>query len=221
VNITGQIFPVRDIVRLGREHGIPLVVDGAHAFAHWPFKRDELECDYYGTSLHKWLCAPHGTGFLYVRKERIADLWPMMAAPEPRGESIRKFEEIGTHPAANRLAIAEAITLHQGIGPERKAARLRTLRDRWADRLLQDRRVRLYAKRDPAHSCGVATVAIEGVDAGKLSGHLFARHRIITTAIDHPQIKGVRVTPNVYSTIEEVDMFSEAMEDVLANGVSA
>ncbi len=221
VNITGQIFPVRDIARLAREHGLPLIVDGAHAFAHWPFTRDELECDYYGTSLHKWLCAPHGTGFLYVRKERIAGLWPLMAAPEPRGEDIRKFEEIGTHPAANRLAIAEALTLHQGIGPARKAARLRYLRDRWADPLTQNKRVRLYAKREPAHSCGVATVAIDGVDAGKLAAHLFAKHRIITTAIDHPQVKGLRVTPNVYSTIEEVDMFREAMEDVLANGLPA
>lgn len=221
VNITGQIFPVRDIVRLGREYGIPVIVDGAHAFAHWPFTRDELECDYYGTSLHKWLTAAHGTGFLYVRRERIASLWPLMAAPEPRGQNIRKFEEIGTHPAAERLSISEALAFHHGIGAARKAARLRLLRDRWAKRLMQDRRVKLYCRLEPEHSCGLATFAIEGLDHARLVEHLFARHRIITTAIDHPDIKGVRVSPNVYSTLDEVDMFCEAVEDVLANGLPA
>ncbi|MCH7870852.1 MAG: aminotransferase class V-fold PLP-dependent enzyme [Planctomycetes bacterium] len=221
VNLTGQIFPVRDIVRLGRERGIPVISDGAHAFAHWPFSRDELECDYYGTSLHKWLTAPHGTGFLYVRKSKIGSLWPLMAAAEPKSDDIRKYEEIGTHPAANRLAISEALTFHHGIGPARKAARLRYLRDRWANRLLQDKRVRLYCRLDPQHSCGIATVTVDGIDNGKLSSYLFKKHRIITTTIGHKQIKGVRVSPNVYSTINEVDMFCEAVEEVLANGLPA
>src|SRR2546426_771913 len=134
-NLTGQIFPIRKIMQIARDRGIETIVDGAHASAHFPFTRDELDCDYYGTSLHKWLLAPHGTGFLYVRKERIAGIWPMMAAPPEMNHDIRKFEEIGNHPAANHNAIAEALTFHQGIGAERKAARLRYLRDRWAKRL--------------------------------------------------------------------------------------
>lgn len=219
VNITGQIFPVREIVDLGRRHNIPVIVDGAHAFAHIAFSRDQLDCDYYGTSLHKWLTAPHGTGFLYVRKSRIADLWPLMAAVKPRSDDIRKFEEIGTHPAANRLAIAEALTLHELIGPKRKEARLRYLRDRWARRLTQDRRVKLYTSLEPRHSCGVATMAVEGVSAFKLQEFLWAKHRIFTVAIDHEQIKGIRVTPNIYSTMEEVDMFCEAVEHVLVHGL--
>ena len=134
-NLTGQIFPVKRICRLGRERGIEVIVDGAHAYAHFPFKHADLDCDYYGTSLHKWLLAPHGTGFLYVRKSKIKNLWPLMAAEKKQDEDIRKFEEIGTHPAANHNAIAEALTFHEGIGIERKAARLRYLKERWARRL--------------------------------------------------------------------------------------
>ena len=150
INITGQILPVREIVALGRERGIPVVVDGAHAFAHFPFVHSDLDCDYYATSLHKWLFAPHGTGLLYVRRDKISGLWPLMAAPVEMAADIRKFEEIGTHPAANTLAIAEAIAFHLGIGGERKAARLRYLRDRWARPLVGQKRVRLHTSLDPA-----------------------------------------------------------------------
>ena len=219
--LTGQVFPIREICRLGREHGIPVIVDGAHAFAHLAFKRDELECDYYGTSLHKWLTAPIGTGFLYVRQDKIEPLWPLMAAAEPRSKDIRKFEEIGTHPAANRLAISEALTFHNAIGPQRKEARLRYLRDRWAKRLMQDKRVKLFVRLEPEHSCGLTTFAIETIDNGKLVEHLWNKHRIYTIPINHDAVKGVRVTPNVYTTLEEIDMFCEAIEDVLANGLPA
>jgi isopenicillin-N epimerase len=219
--VTGQIFPVRAICRLGREHGLPVVVDGAHAFAQLDFKRDDLECDYYGTSLHKWLCAPIGTGFLHVREDKIESLWPLMAAAQPRSGDIRKFEEIGTHPAANRLAIAEALTLHNAIGPARKEARLRYLRDRWAKRLVQDKRVKLFTRLEPEHGCALATMAIEGIDNAKLVEHLWDKHHIITIPIDYANVQGVRVSPNVYTTVEEVDMFSAAVEDVLANGLPA
>ena len=135
-NLTGQIMPVREIVEFARPRGIEVFVDGAHAFAHFPFKRDELGCDYYGTSLHKWLLAPIGTGFLYVRKEKQKKLWPLMAAAATQDNDIRKYEEIGTHPAANHNAISAALAFHRGIGVDRKIARLRFLRDRWAKRLL-------------------------------------------------------------------------------------
>src|SRR4030095_4032015 len=134
-NLTGQILPVRDVVRMVRDRGIEVFVDGAHAFAQFPFRRDDLECDYYGTSLHKWLFAPIGTGFLYVRREKQKKIWPLMAAPAKMDEDVRKYEEIGTHPAANHNAIAAALAFHREIGAERKAARLRWLRDRWAKRL--------------------------------------------------------------------------------------
>ncbi|WP_456428482.1 aminotransferase class V-fold PLP-dependent enzyme [Rhodocaloribacter sp.] len=219
INITGQILPVKKVVHMARAKGIPVIVDGAHSFAHFQFTHDDLDCDYYATSLHKWLFAPHGTGMLYVRKDKIAGLWPMMAAPEKMDADIRKFEEIGTHPAANYLAIAEALTFHQGIGPERKEARLRHLTRLWVDRLLAHDRVRLHTSLKPEFSCAIATVQVEGVDTVKLGQHLWRKHRIIVTPIIHPEFEGLRVTPNVYTTLEEIDRFVDAMEDVIRNGL--
>jgi selenocysteine lyase/cysteine desulfurase len=218
-NLTGQIFPVKRICQMGRARGIEVIVDGAHAFAHFPFKHADLDCDYYGTSLHKWLLAPHGTGFLYVRRPKIKSLWPLMAAEEKQGNDIRKFEEIGTHPAANHNAIAEALTFHEGIGPERKAARLRHLFHRWAKRLDGQKGVRLLTSYDPQQSCGLATFSLAGIDAIKLSGHLFDQYRIITTAIKHEEFEGLRITPNIYTTLQEIDTFSEAIERVIQKGL--
>jgi len=221
INLTGQILPVRDIVRMARARGIPVIVDGAHALAHFDFKISDLECDNYSTSLHKWLFAPHGTGLLYVSREVIPEIWPLMAARDSMNGDIRKFEEIGTHPAANHLAVAEALTFHQGIGSERKAARLVYLRDSWAMRLLEHDRIRLHTSLREGFACGIGTVEIEGVDTTKLRDSLWNRHRILTVAINHAQFQGLRVSPSVYSTMEEVDRFVEAMEEVLRNGLPA
>ena len=218
-NLTGQILPVRDIVRMARERGVEVFVDGAHAFAHFPFKRDELECDYYGTSLHKWLFAPIGTGFLYVRKSKQKKIWPLMAAPEKMDEDIRKYEEIGTHPAANHNAIAVALAFHQGIGAHRKAARLRWLRDRWAKLLMAaDPRVKVLTPLDDVGSCGIALVYVDGFDTEKLQALLWDKHRIMTTPIVHPEFNGLRITPNVYTTPEEIDVFVDTMKGVLRKG---
>jgi selenocysteine lyase/cysteine desulfurase len=220
-NLTGQIFPVREIVRLARARGLEAIIDGAHAYAQFPFQRDDLECDYYGTSLHKWLLAPHGTGFLYVRREKIEKLWPMMAAPPSMDKNIRKFEEIGTHPAANHNAIAEAMSFHEGIGAERKAARLRFLRERWMKRLESAPRVKLYTSRDPAMSCAIGTVGIEGIEPAAMVDHLWKTKRIIVTPIVHAEYRGLRITPNVYTTLEEVDVFADAMEQIARKGIAA
>ncbi|MPY88640.1 MAG: aminotransferase class V-fold PLP-dependent enzyme [Luteitalea sp.] len=217
-NLTGQIFPVRRICDEARGRGIRTIVDGAHAFAHFPYTLDDLGCDYYGTSLHKWLLAPIGTGFLYVRRENIQSLWPLTPAPEKHTGDIRKFEEIGTHPAANHNAIAEALGFHEGIGIERKAARLRYLRDRWATRLQQSSRIRIHTNLDPAHSCAIGTVQITGIPAPKVVDRLWERWRIIATPIVHAEYEGVRVTPNVYTTLEEIDTFAAAMEEMVAKG---
>ncbi len=213
INITGQILPVKKVVQMARKKGIPVIVDGAHAFAHFEFKHADLDCDYYTTSLHKWLYAPHGTGMLYVRKSKIKDLWPMMAAPDSMDEDIRKYEEIGTHPAANYLAIGEAITFHEGIGSERKEARLKYLNDYWIDQLIDDEKIALHTSRNPKYACAIATVEIKGLEPNTLNNNLWAKHRIITTPINHPQFKGIRVTPNVYTTLEELDRFVDAMKE--------
>ena len=220
-NLTGQIFPVKDIVQMARARNIEVIVDGAHAYAHFPFKRDDLDCDYYGTSLHKWLLAPHGTGFLYVRKSKIEKLWPLMAAPPKMNGDIRKFEEIGTHPAANHNAIAEALSFHESIGGERKAARLRYLRDRWAKRVDGLRGVKLLTSYDPQMSCGLATVNVNDLDPGKIAEYMWTKKRILVTPIVHAEFKGVRVTPNVYTRLSEVDTFAEALEGIARNGLTA
>jgi selenocysteine lyase/cysteine desulfurase len=221
-NLTGQILPVREVVRMARERNIEVFVDGAHAFAHFPFKRDDLECDYYGTSLHKWLLAPIGTGFLYVRRAKQKKIWPLMAAPEKMDADIRKYEEIGTHPAANHNAIAGAIAFHRSIGAERKAARLRVLRDRWARRLMAaDPRVRVLTPLNDTDSCGIGLIHVEGVDTNKLQAHLWEKHRIMTTPIVHPEFDGLRITPNVYTTLSEIDTFAGKMEEVLKKGLPA
>ncbi len=219
INITGQILPVKEVVAMARMRGLPVIVDGAHALAHFDFKLSDLDCDYYGTSLHKWLFAPHGTGLLYVRKDKIKGLWPMMAAPETQDENIRKFEEIGTHPAANYLAIADALTFHQGIGPKRKEQRLVFLRDYWAKRLLRHERVKLHTSLKPGMACGIANVQIDGIDSAELQQWLWKEHRILTVAIKHDEFEGIRVSPSVYTTIEELDRFVAAMETVLAKGL--
>lgn len=221
INLTGQILPVREVVRMARRRNVPVIVDGAHAFAHFPFTLADLECDYYASSLHKWLFAPHGTGLLFVRKEKIPALWPLQAAPETMDANIRKFEEIGTHPAANYLATAEAITFTHGIGLANKAARLVYLRDRWAKALAGYDRVKLHTSLKPGLACGLALVQIDGVDPGALYNHLWTRHRIITSPIKHPEVEGVRVTPNVYTTLDEIDLFVEVMAKVARDGLPA
>ena len=217
-NLTGQIFPVRKIADEARRRGIKTVVDGAHAFAHFPFTAADLGCDYYGTSLHKWLLAPIGTGFLYVRRENIASTWPLTPAAAQKATDIRKFEEIGTHPAANHNAIAEALTFHDGIGGERKAARLRYLRNRWAERLGSSPRFRIHTNLDPAHSCAIGNVQTIGVPTAQVVPQLWEKWRIIATPIVHAEYEGLRVTPNVYTTLEEVDTFIAAMEKIAAAG---
>jgi selenocysteine lyase/cysteine desulfurase len=218
-NLTGQIFPVRDICRMARAKGIRTIVDGAHAFAHFPYAIRDLECDYYGTSLHKWLLAPIGTGFLYVRRELIKDLWPLTPGNVSLAQNIRKFEEIGTHPAAMHNAIAEALVFHEAIGIDRKVARLRYLRSRWTDALKGLARVRVLTSPDPGQSGGLACVGIEGIDPAKLSAHFWDRYRLIVTPIKHAEFEGLRVTPNVYTTLPEVDLFAEVMAAVAQNGL--
>ena len=220
-NQTGYIPPVKEIVALGKQRGIEVFVDGAHAFAHFPFTRDDLGCDYYGTSLHKWLLAPIGCGFLYVRRERIEKLWPLMAGSVEQMTNIRKYEEIGTHPAANHNAIAVALAFHRGIGAERKIARLRFLRDRWAKRLLaESSRVRMLGPIGPNEGGAIGTVAIEGLDMAKVMPWLLDKHRIVATAIVHDEFNGLRVTPNVYTSLDEIDTFADRMVEAIRRGVA-
>jgi isopenicillin-N epimerase len=221
VNITGQITPVKQVCEMARAKGIETIIDGAHSFAQFYFKQKDLNCDYFGTSLHKWLYAPKGTGLLYVRRDKIEKLWPLFAAEDKQKADIRKFEEIGTHSAAPKLAIGEALLFHNGIGGKRKEARLRYLSRYWMDKLKDVPRVRFNTSFDPAQMCAIANVQIEGVDSVKIGSYLFDKHRIFTTPIVHEEFQGLRITPNLYTTLPELDRFCAVMEKIARNGLPA
>ena len=226
-NLTAQLFPVQRLSRLARSRGIVTIVDGAHALGQFPFKLRDLECDAYGVSLHKWLLAPIGNGCLYVRKEMIPKFWPLQAAPEQQDDDIRKFEAIGTHPWGIRAALGEALAYHQAIGGERKAARLRYLTLRWANALKVHPRIKILTDlSEPAQAWAIAAVNIEGIDVRDLSKFLMDKYRIIVVALvggaPPNQVfdyQCLRVSPNIYTTLEEIDTFVRAMEDALKNGV--
>ncbi|MEN6311544.1 MAG: aminotransferase class V-fold PLP-dependent enzyme [Acidobacteriota bacterium] len=226
-NLTAQLFPVQRLSRLARSKGIVTIVDGAHALGQFPFKLRDLECDAYGVSLHKWLGAPIGNGLLYVRRDMISKFWPLQAAPEQQDNDIRKFESIGTHPWAIRAALGEALAFHQAIGAERKAARLRYLTLRWANALKTHPRVKILTNLgEPAEAWAVAAVNIEGMDVRDLAKFLMDKYRIIVVPLvggaPPNQVfdyQALRVSPNVYTTLEEIDTFIEGMKDAADNGV--
>src|SRR5688500_1409232 len=219
INVTGQINPVKKICEMARVRGIETIVDGAHSFAQFDFKRDDLGCDYFGTSLHKWIYAPKGTGMLYVRKEKIPKVWALMASEDRNKSDIRKFEEIGTHSAAMRLAIGEAVLFHNAIGGKRKEERLRYLSRYWMNNLKSFPKVGFNTSFDPAQSCAIANFKIDGVDPVALGSYLMSKHKIFTTPIVHEEFSGIRITPNVYTTLWELDRFSNVVADVARKGL--
>jgi len=219
INITGQIMPVRRVCEMARKRGIETIVDVAHSFAQFDFKRDDLQCDYFGTSLHKWLYAPKGTGMLYVRREKIPKIWALMASEDKNKNDIRKFEEIGTHSAAMRLAIGEAILFHNAIGGKRKEARLRFLSRYWMNKLKDVPKIGFNTSFDDAQSCAIANVRIEGVSPSEIGDYLMAKHKIFSTPIVHEEFTGIRITPNVYTTLWELDRFCEVMEMIARKGL--
>src|SRR5258707_1172422 len=221
VNITGQITPVKAVCQMARARGVETIVDGAHSFAQFYFKQPDLDCDYFGTSLHKWLYAPKGTGLLYIRREKIAKIWPLFAAEDKQKSDIRKFEEIGTHSAAPKLAIGQAMLFHHGIGGKRKEARLRYLSRYWMDKLQNNPRVRFNTSFDPAQMCAIANVQIEGIDSAKIGSYLFGQHRIFTTPIIHEELTGICITPHLYPTLPVLDRFCELMAEIARKGLPA
>ncbi|MBY0502562.1 MAG: aminotransferase class V-fold PLP-dependent enzyme [Bryobacteraceae bacterium] len=209
---TGQIFPVAEICREARRRGIYSIVDGAHGFAHLVFKRDDLDCDFYSTSLHKWLTAPVGTGFLYVRRALIPRVWPLLGVPEAMTNNIRKFEGVGTQPVAMRNAIADALAFHRGLGAERKQERLRYLRQRWERALRGTPRVILRHADHPSQSCGIGALSLDGMPAAKLTEVLQQKYRIhVRTRVVPGEFECIRVTPNIYSSLDDVDRFTRAI----------
>jgi len=217
INITGQILPVRRIVEMAHRRGVQVMVDGAHTFAQLDFTIGDLGgCDYYGSSLHKWLGAPLGSGILYVRRDRVPPLWQTFGDATFPDDDIRKLNHTGTHPAATDLAIRDALAFHEAIGAARKSARLRYLQRYWTGNVRGAKRIVLNTPEAPERSCAIANVGVQGVAPADLAKILFDKYRIFTVAIDGAGVHGVRVTPQVFTTTAELDQFVRALKEIAA-----
>ncbi|HRE80152.1 MAG TPA: aminotransferase class V-fold PLP-dependent enzyme [Opitutaceae bacterium] len=216
INLTGQVLPVRAICDAAHARGVEVLVDAAHAFAHVDTSIAELNCDYLGTSLHKWLCSPLGMGLLYVKREKISKVWPFMADMRLAATDIRKFEQLGTRPESAHRGILTAIEFHRAIGGANKLARLRYLHATWAQKVRTWPRARVLTPREARRHGAVGTLMIEGVDPKSLAQYWFNEHRLFTAPLGHPVIQGVRVTPGVPTPIAHIDLFVEAVQAALA-----
>lgn len=211
INWTGQILPVKKIANIARSKGIEVLVDGAHTFAHLDYKISELDCDYYGTSLHKWLSAPIGSGMLYVRKDKIKVLWPLFPSNNPQADDIRKFEVLGTRSFPIEQAIGQAVNFQNAIGNKRKEERLRYLKNYWAEKVVSLPKIILNTSLKPAYSCALANFSVEGMTPAEIESTLFNKYKIHTSPIVWENIKGVRVAPHVYTPLKDLDRLVEAI----------
>ena len=214
INITGQILPVRKICDMAHKRGVQVMVDGAHSFAHFRFSIQDLNCDYFGSSLHKWMSVPLGCGILYVKKENIERVWPLLAEGERKPDDITRLGHIGTHPAHTDLAIDAAIDFYTILGPERKEARLRFLQNYWTSKVRDLPNVIVNTPADPARVCGIANVGIRGMKPTDMADVLFRKYKIYTAPIDGAGVHGCRITPNVYTTTGELDVLINALTEL-------
>ncbi|HVK97026.1 MAG TPA: aminotransferase class V-fold PLP-dependent enzyme [Flavisolibacter sp.] len=211
INWNGQILPVRKIADEAKKRGIEVVVDGAHSLAHFHFTIPDLNADYYASSLHKWLYAPIGSGMLYVRKDKIKNIYPLLASDLPLKDDIRKFEHLGTRPFFIEQAIGKALDFHDMIGSERKEKRLHYLKNYWMEKVKDIPKVQIHTSLNPKWGCAIGLVSIEGKKPSELDSYLFTNHKIHTTSIEWENIRGVRITPNVYTTTKNLDVLVEGI----------
>jgi selenocysteine lyase/cysteine desulfurase len=214
INITGHILPIKKICDMAHKKGVQVMVDGAHAFAHFRFSIPDLNCDYYGTSLHKWLSVPLGAGFLYVKKENIEKVWPLLAEGDRQPDDISRLNHTGTHPVHTDLAINDAIDFYNMIGAERKEARLRYLQNYWTNKVRNLPHIVLNTPADPARSCGIANVGIKGMKPGDMAETLHKKYNIYTVPIDYAGVHGCRITPNIYTSTKELDTLVNALSEL-------
>ena len=217
INISGHILPIRKICNMAHSKGVQVIVDGAHAFAHIKFRIDELNCDYYAAALHKWLSTPLGAGMLYIKKNNVKNLWPLLADGEKDINKINRLNHIGTHPVHTDLTINDSIDYFEMIGAERKEARMRFLQNYWTSKVRNNPKILLNTPADPARSCGIANVGVEGITPADLATRLMKEFKIFTVAIDYANIRGCRITPNLYTTTAELDIFVNALNKLSNN----
>lgn len=214
VNITGQILPVRKICDMAHEKGVEVMVDGAHAVAHFQFSIKDLNCDYYGSSLHKWLAVPLGAGILQIKKQHIEKIWPLLAETIRASGDISKLNHTGTHPVATDLSIADAIDFYNQMGHAKKEERLRHLQNYWTSKVRNLPHIILNTPKDPSRSCAIANVGVKGMKPSDLAETLLKKYKIFTVAIDHHNVQGCRITPNVFTTEQELDQLVEALKQL-------
>ncbi|MFZ1456395.1 MAG: aminotransferase class V-fold PLP-dependent enzyme [Saprospiraceae bacterium] len=214
INITGQILPVKKICDMAHSKGVDVMVDGAHAIAHIDFDMKDLGCDYYGASLHKWLSTPLGAGLLYVRKDKIKDLTPTIATWTEKADDIKKLNHTGTHPVHTDLAVIDAINFYEKIGKKRKEERLRYLQRYWSDKVRNIKGITVNTPEDPTKSCGIANVGIDRMKPAEMANTLLKKYKIYTVAIDGQGVHGCRITPNLYTTTAELDIFVQALKEM-------
>jgi selenocysteine lyase/cysteine desulfurase len=217
INWNGHILPVRKIADKAHEHAAQVLVDGAHTFAHIQFTIPDLGADYFGTSLHKWLCAPFGSGMLYVKKEHIAALYPLLAHSEPESGDIRKFESLGTRSFPIEQAIGQAIDFQNSIGGQLKQERLQFLKQYWTEAVKDNDRIKIKSDTHPSRSCALCLVEIDGMTVSELTEGLLTKYKIHTTGIDYANVQGVRVTPHVYTVKSDLDRLISALHSMASS----
>lgn len=214
VNITGQILPVKKICDMAHSHGVEVLVDGAHCVGHFNFKIDSLNCDYYGSSLHKWLATPLGAGLLYVNNKHIPKIWPLIADHEKDPNKIQRLSHTGTHPVSTDLTIIDAIEYLNSIGIKKKESRLRFLKTYWQNALKDESNIVINTPFDPQRSCGIGNVGLKNMKPETLAKRLYEEFGIFTVAIDYANVKGCRITPNIFTSENELDTFINAMKSL-------
>ena len=214
INITGQILPIRKICDMAHSKGVEVLVDGAHAFGHFEFNIPDLNCDYYGSSLHKWLSTPLGAGLLYVKKGKVDGIWPLLAEDERDPQDIHSLNHLGTHPVHTDLAINNAIDYHNAIGGARKEERLRYLQSYWTSKVRDIPGVIVNTPKDPSRHCGIGNVGIEGMKPHDFAKKLLDEYKIYTVAIDGANVFGCRISPNIYTTPAELDVLVKACKEL-------
>ncbi len=212
--LTGQVMPIREICTMAHAKGVEVIVDGAHAFAHVPFKISELDCDYFACSLHKWLCAPLGNGLLYVKKGKVNNIWPLFGDTDFADDDIKKLEHFGTQPCSNQLSIAAAIRFHESIGSKLKAARLNYLKQYWVGQVKDLPNIKVNTPLGEGQSYAICNVGVEGMTPNELVDTLYDNYKIFTVAIDSDDIQGARIAPHLYTTIGELDKLVMAMKEI-------
>ena len=214
INITGQILPIKKICKMAHSYGVEVMVDGAHCVGHFNFSIDEFNCDYYGSSLHKWLATPLGAGLLYVNKKSTHKIWPLLANGNINKKDIKRLNHIGTHPVHTDLAISNSIDYLNWIGIERKEKRMRFLQRYWSDKLRNQKNIVVNTPEDITRSCGIGNVGVTNISPSQMSNLLFDKYNIFTVAIDYANVKGCRISPNIFTTIKELDKFVDSVKEI-------